>query len=118
MTERRVLVCGGRTFDDVELLNSTLDALHKARPIDLIIHGDCTGADLMAEGWASSLCVSVDAFPANWQDQGKAAGPIRNERMIREGKPTLVIAFPGGIGTEDMVRKAEDHGIPVRRIER
>jgi hypothetical protein len=48
--------------------------------------------------------------------QGKAAGPIRNQRMIDEGKPDLVIAFPGGRGTADMVSRAKKAGIPVQEI--
>lgn len=45
---------------------------------------------------------------------GKAAGPIRNQRMLDEGKPDLVVAFPGGRGTADMVRRAKAAGVPVR----
>lgn len=50
------------------------------------------------------------------QKYGKSAGPIRNQTMLDDGKPDLVLAFPGGRGTADMVAKAEKHGIPVRRI--
>jgi hypothetical protein len=50
--------------------------------------------------------VPVIEFPANWKVYGRAAGPIRNMKMLLEGKPDLVVAFPGGIGTADMVKKA------------
>ncbi len=51
---------------------------------------------------------------AKWETYGKAAGPIRNREMLLN-LPALVVAFPGGKGTADMVRQAERAGIPVRR---
>jgi len=43
-------------------------------------------------------------FPqGEWDELGKKAGPLRNQRMLDEGKPDLVVAFPGGGGTKDMV---------------
>ena len=46
----------------------------------------------------------------------KSAGHIRNQVMLDKGKPDVVVAFPGGRGTADMVRRAEGAGIEVRRI--
>jgi hypothetical protein len=41
-------------------------------------------------------------------DEGRAArGAIRNERMLREGRPDLVIAFPSGRGTSHTCGQAE-----------
>src|SRR5262249_16770583 len=45
-----------------------------------------------------------------WDELGKKAGPLRNQRMLDEGKPDLVVAFPGGGGTKDMVRRAVQAG--------
>ena len=55
-------------------------------------------------------------FPADWKTYGRAAGPLRNARMIAEGKPDLVLAFPGGRGTADMTRKARAAGVEVRAV--
>lgn len=49
----------------------------------------------------------------SWKDHGKAAGPIRNQLMLDDFKPDLVVAFPGGKGTADMVKKAQDAGVTV-----
>ena len=46
-------------------------------------------------------------FPADWAKHGKAAGPIRNAEMLTEFLPDYIVAFPGGKGTADMLRKAE-----------
>ena len=59
----------------------------------------------------------VSIYPADWDKHGKAAGPIRNKQMIDEGKPDLVIAFPGGRGTAGAVRLAKFAGVTVRVVE-
>ena len=77
---------------------------------------DCCGAPGGDEGaaeWGKSEDLKVLAFPANWQKPGKAAGPIRNRQMIEQGKPDIVIAFPGGRGTANMVLQSMHAGIPV-----
>jgi YspA, cpYpsA-related SLOG family len=107
----RVLVCGGRGFHDAALMNRTLEAY----PITVLIQGEADGADRMAATWAASRRIQVERYPADWRRHGKAAGPIRNQQMLDIGRPDLVIAFPGGHGTADMVRRAIQAGIEVRR---
>lgn len=113
---QRVLVCGGRDYEDRERLFSILDVAHAANPIELLIHGGASGADDLAGQWARNAGVHWKAYPAYWQTEGKAAGPKRNQRMLDESDPHLVIAFPGGTGTADMVRKANAAGVPVVRV--
>jgi hypothetical protein len=36
--------------------------------------------------------------------------------MLDEGQPDLVIAFPGGAGTANMIQQSKARGIPVREI--
>lgn len=103
---RRILVCGGRNYNDAAYLNAKLDKAHNREPFDCIIHGAYRGADTLAQEWAISRGVPELPFPAHWTTRGKAAGPERNQRMIDEGKPDIVVAFPGGEGTADMVDKA------------
>ena len=119
----RVLVCGGRDFDKTQVFNWLESAAEveiasvtgcSVFSIDTLIHGGARGADEGAAVWgASEPACKVLAFPADWKTHGKAAGPIRNARMIREGKPDVVIAFPGGRGTANMRALAEAAGIPV-----
>lgn len=113
LAEHRVLVCGGREYTNVRHVFDVLDALDP-RPT-LIIQGGAFGADACASEWAWKRKVPEKEFRANWAKHGRAAGPIRNQRMIDEGRPNLVVAFPGGTGTADMVRRAEAAGIPVVR---
>lgn len=110
----RVLVCGGRDYDDQSHVWSTLGGLHAATPISAVIEGGAYGADTWAMTWGHSERVPVIEFKADWKQHGRSAGPIRNRQMLDEGRPDLVIAFPGGKGTADMVEQARAAGIEVR----
>jgi hypothetical protein len=112
----RVLVCGGRDFADREVLFATLTALHAAAPITLLVHGAAKGADRLAGEWAEAVGIPVAAFPADWKRYRGAAGPKRNKQMLVEGKPDLVVAFPGGKGTGNMVGQAEAAGVLVPNV--
>lgn len=112
----KVLVCGGRDFNDEKTVFDYLDNIHRRTPIANVISGAARGADLLGEKWATSKGVSIQRFPANWDKLGKKAGFLRNQQMIDEGHPDLVIAFPGGRGTQDMVDRAKRHKIPVQQV--
>jgi hypothetical protein len=111
----RVLVCGGRKYKNRAHLFNVLDQVHAdvEASISCIIEGEAHGADLLSAAWASSRSVSLLPYPADWNALGDAAGPIRNTRMLEQGKPDLCVAFPGGEGTADMVRKCRKAGIRV-----
>lgn len=114
----RVLVCGGRDFTDRAAVAAALKLYKPGRATEvgwhIIIHGGCpTGADKLADEWCDVFGVRKRVYLADWKKHGRAAGPLRNARMLAEGKPDVVIAFPGGRGTDDMVRKAEAAGVPV-----
>lgn len=116
----RVLVCGSRDLPglfDHDRIWDALDALDREERITLLIHGAARGTDRCAGRWAETRAVPVQQFPADWARLGRAAGPIRNRQMLDEGKPDLIVAFPGRRGTADMVRQAESAGVPVTLIE-
>lgn len=114
MSEHRVLVCGGRDFADRRSVYTSLDGL-VPRPTR-IIAGGAPGADALAADWAGYRGVPKYIFHADWEKHGKAAGPIRNQEMLDDGRPNLVLAFPGGRGTADMVRRAKAAGVPVIEV--
>lgn len=111
--KQRVLVCGGRDYSDADTVNRVLSQAHAANPIEVLIYGMARGADDLAKMWAATNGVTRLGFPANWEKHGRAAGPMRNQRMLEKGRPDLVIAFPGGRGTADMVKRAKDAKVPV-----
>lgn len=108
----KIIVCGGRAYRDRQVLDKVLDGF-LTQGVDTLIHGGCpTGADAMAETWGKRNRVKVVTFPANWGGEGRAAGPIRNQRMVDLGAD-FVVAFPGGRGTADLVRRARKAGLEV-----
>jgi hypothetical protein len=111
----KVLVCGGRDFRDKALLDGALSELDNAVNITEIIHGGANGADTMAGCWAEQYNIPVTVYKADWSRYGRSAGPRRNEKMLYEGKPDIVLAFPGGRGTAHMVGIAEKAGVKVVR---
>lgn len=113
----RILVCGGRAFEDEDFLYNYLDDYFTRNNLwykAILIQGGAIGADLMAARWALSreqACCQVNAL---WEKLGRSAGILRNGWMLRL-KPDVVIAFPGGRGTEHMCRISEEAGIPVEK---
>ncbi len=107
----RVIVCGGRDYADRDAIEAELRSLP---PDAVIVHGGAQGADNLAGAVARSLGLRAEVHPAEWGRYGKAAGPRRNAEMLAAGAD-LVLAFPGGKGTADMVAKARAAGVPLRR---
>lgn len=108
----KVLVCGGRKFSDRDALFYALDKFS----ISKIINGGADGADRLSTLWAKSREIDFKEYPADWS-KGKAAGIIRNAEMLKEEKIDLVIAFPGGNGTKDMVERSKRAGVEVVEVE-
>jgi hypothetical protein len=112
----RLLVCGGREFTDVQAAFAALDRLHARNPVSLLIEGGARGADAIARYWADENAIPFVTFQADWDGLGPSAGPLRNIRMLQEGRPDMVAAFPGRRGTAHMVRIAEEAGVHVVRL--
>ena len=134
----RVLVCGGRHFGRVPvnirpwtpefeararqareeraLIERTLAAFARAHTVTVLIEGGAQGTDRFARFWAERSGIRIETYDADWEHQGKAAGAIRNKRMLDEGKPEMVIAFPGGKGTLNMISQALRAGVPVMEV--
>jgi len=117
---KRVLVCGGWDYADGMTVGRVLDSLNPSS----LIEGGADGADWLARLWSLQCGVasSADTYaprPEDVRRWGPArARTMRNARMLAEGKPDFVLAFPGGRGTEDMVTKAKAAGVPVLRVKR
>lgn len=123
MNHRRVIVTGSRDWSDWEKLYAALMDEYRGWTCTsmTIVHGGCsTGADAFAEQAAklnAKLSVKSEIYEADWSQYGKAAGPIRNQRMVDDGAD-IVLAFPleSSKGTWDCVRRAGIAGLEVRII--
>lgn len=111
----RVIVCGSRKWDDVRAVRERLENLPH---LSEIITGGAAGADRIGDRVADEMGYFRIIFPANWNGQGKAAGPLRNRRML-DMEPDLVIAFRSSgesRGTDDMIRECARRGISCEVI--
>ena len=114
----RVLICGGRTLSPAKVcvwLHMNASRVLGTLP-EAVIYGGAPGGDEGVEQWAAAAGIPVEVYRADWREYGKAAGPIRNRRMLTEGKPDVVLALPGGIGTRNMVELAETDGVRVIKV--
>lgn len=109
----RVLTCGGRDFFDKRFAFNALDLLHSKTPVSVVIEGGAHGADSLGRKWAEAHGIPVLTFPVDWELHGSRAGPIRNHKMLRDGRPDMVVAFPGGRGTAHMVKISQAAGVRV-----
>lgn len=129
----RVLVCGGRDFEDEDLVHRVLDRYDdEQNTIRLVIHGNGgrwkndldmygqpipkSGADLWAGTWANIRGCPCMILPAAWRGLSVSAGPVRNGWMLEFGAPDLCIAFPGGRGTANMIKRCDRTRIEVMKI--
>lgn len=98
----RVLVCGGQSYDDAETVEWWLGGLfHNCGPITCLIEGGRAGADQLARQFAERQGIPVRTWRTDW---------------LAEGRPDVVIAFPGGLGTYTTVVRATAAGIPVHQV--
>ena len=126
----KVLVCGGRWYGwtvdfntkkvirNIEEYDKFNDTMNELLSQDLrLISGHASGADSLAEEWAFRHSIPIYVFPARWTGTDKLAGFKRNQQMLDEGKPDVVLAFPGGKGTADMITRARKANIEVIEVE-
>lgn len=121
-----VIVCGSRHYQKKDSLFAAMDRFHAERPISMLVEGGkrkrdhdgriIGGADYWAAMWAKKNKIKHKVCYAQWRKFGNAAGPLRNVEMIARYKPEVVIAFPGGRGTENMIQQARLSKIPVVRM--
>ncbi|MFA5602062.1 MAG: hypothetical protein WDA06_15805, partial [Phenylobacterium sp.] len=111
-----ILICGDRNWDNYPYIKHFVSTLPEG---SILVEGEARGADLMSAkafeeiGWSDR----IKRYPADWETYKKAAGPIRNSQMLKEGKPDIVVAFHEDIdsskGTKHMVTIAQKAEVPV-----
>jgi hypothetical protein len=121
----KLIICGGRDFTDQAFINEVLNLVHEKKGIELIIQGGARGADRLGKEWAVANNVRNVEVPADWDRHGKSAGYKRNAEMLamllhlkKKGDKVAVVAFPGGVGTNNMMVLAEKAGVDVFNIEK
>ena len=110
----RILITGSRNWNDVETMIEVLSPYNMTRDVKTLVHGGAAGADIIAGEIAAEFGWYVEEYPADWTKHGKAAGPIRNQKMVDLGAD-VCLAFPLGEsrGTRHCMKAAEKAGIKV-----
>lgn len=118
MKEYRILVCGGRYFNNKDTLYQVLDNVVSLVPnyTPIIINGGASGADTLSCFYASDRNIPYEVYVADWETHGRSAGPIRNKEMLTSGNPDVIIAFEGGRGTADMIQQGKKAGVTVYEV--
>jgi len=115
----KLIVAGSRTITNSSVVYTALDMLqaylHTEIGIDVteVVSGTAKGPDSLGAYWARAKGLPVMEFPADWDEYGKAAGPMRNQVMAKYGH--ILAAFWDGRskGTKDMVQKAKKAGLII-----
>jgi len=117
----QVIVSGSRhaTEADCAVVWRELDLVHANEPIDLIIEGGARGVDMYARLWALANNIEKVTMPAHWDHYGRAAGHIRNRKMLTDYPDARILAFPKALspGTRGMIAHARELGREPRIVE-
>ncbi len=118
MKYRRVLFTGGRKYDNYGEL---MQFMHDKFPLfdkDVVFcQGEAKGLDLMIKGYLKGNGYPVFGMDAQWIHYKDAAGSLRNKWMRDFFMPDLLIAFPGGSGTANMIELCNEKQITIWRVE-
>lgn len=115
---RKIVVTGSRDWTDGQAIINALKEMKNRFPGEelVLITGGARGADKLAYEIGKRHGFTTVILDANWSNQGRTAGPIRNRRMLDWFAPIdVVLAFPlpQGSGTRDCMAEALKRNIEV-----
>lgn len=107
----KVIIAGSRSIEDQRLVGEAIRS--SGFDITEVCDGGANGVDCLGAVWARTNCIPVKTFLANWHEEGKAAGPIRNTKMAKYADALIAVWDGKSKGTQDMVAKMKDANKPV-----
>lgn len=112
----KIIIAGGRDFNNYYLLEKKLDRIIGKRSNLEIVSGGAKGADYWGAFWAIERTLPVTEFKANWDKYGKSAGPIRNKKMAEYADALIAFWDGKSKGTENMIKLAKEYNLKIRVI--
>lgn len=108
-----VIVAGSRSIQDVLTAAGQQRIVFNAidnSPFDPseIVSGTARGVDQLGEEYAEEHGLDIERFPANWEEHGRQAGPIRNTEMAEYADALVAIHVNDSRGTADMIDTATE----------
>ena len=110
-----VAVAGSKPVEDADAIFGALDTVRAKYPDMVLVHGGGPGAEMVAARWAESRGVHQVICKPRWNTHGRAAPFRRNDELLSL-LPKGVIGFPGSGISENLLDKATQLGIPVKRF--
>ena len=112
----RVIIAGGRTFNDYELLYQKCNEALSLQTEVEIVSGTAGGADRLGEKYAAEKGYPVKQFPADWEKFGKSAGYIRNEEMAKYADALICFWDGESRGSKHMIDIAKKYNLKVKVV--
>lgn len=115
----KVIIAGSRSFADYENLKSVCDRIlpnHYSEPCITILSGTSSGSDSLGERYAHERGYTLNRYPADWKQYGKAAGPIRNRQMVNDADAAIVFWDGQSKGAKNLIEQANKRGLIVMTI--
>ncbi|NBO70785.1 DUF2493 domain-containing protein [bacterium] len=97
----KVIIAGSRTIEDYALVAQSMQRC--GFEVTEVVCGMATGIDTLGYRWAQCYNKPIKQMPANWNRDGKAAGPIRNREMAKYADAAVIIWDGNSAGTRNMI---------------
>lgn len=107
----KVIIAGSRTITALSLIERAI--AESGFDISEVVCGMARGADMLGYKWAQRHQKPVREFPADWQKNGRGAGPIRNQEMADYANALIAVWDGRSAGTYDMISRAKQRGLRV-----
>jgi len=118
---RRVIIAGGREFDQPLMVESAMAALFADEGSGgelcyddiTVVSGGARGADKLGEDWAVKHGRPIETHEANWKILGKSAGYQRNAEMAITSDALVAFWDGESLETKHMIDIAVREGLEV-----
>lgn len=112
----KVIIAGGRSFYDYNILKKHCDFILSEKLVDskvIIISGGANGADKLGERYAKDRGLELRIFLADWETHGKSAGYKRNVLMAENADALIAFWDNYSRGTKHMIDIANERKLKV-----
>lgn len=107
----KTIIAGSRHIDDYNLVSQAIE--DSGFEITEVVSGGCRGVDKLGEKWALGHGIPIEHFQADWQNFGRAAGPVRNRGMAQYADALIALLTKDSKGTKDMIKQAHIYGLKI-----
>lgn len=110
----KLIIAGSRSIKSLSIVTQAMvQSPWEPYDIDEVHHGGADGVDRCADTWAETHGLPVVVHRPEWDEYGRAAGPIRNKEMAMECDALVAVWDGESRGTRSMIEKALNYGLPM-----